>query len=145
MTPDPAGSGRERQARCGSGNAGPAPTSQFVRDILKYVVDKGKSQITSKDKWLGENFYNRAIWNSVLIAEAIRTAQQDHRQETGPDGEDVRRGCRVAHIDIHAGPHEGRTRYGKALPRPFRLSCADHNGHGGISLVEWDGTQKWEY
>jgi branched-chain amino acid transport system substrate-binding protein len=23
-----------------------------------------------------------------------------------------------------------------------KLSCADHNGHGGISLVEWDGT-KW--
>ena len=25
---------------------------------------------------------------------------------------------------------------------PVKLSCADHNGHGGISLVEWDGT-KW--
>ena len=25
---------------------------------------------------------------------------------------------------------------------PIHLSCADHNGHSGISLVEWDGT-KW--
>ena len=25
---------------------------------------------------------------------------------------------------------------------PVHLSCADHNGHGGISLVQWDGT-KW--
>jgi branched-chain amino acid transport system substrate-binding protein len=25
---------------------------------------------------------------------------------------------------------------------PVKLSCADHNGHGGMSLVEWDRT-KW--
>ena len=31
-----------------------------IQDILKYVVDKGKSQVASKDK-VGENFYNRAV------------------------------------------------------------------------------------
>ena len=46
-----------------------------IQDILKYVVDKGKSQVPSKDK-VGENLYNRAVMNAVLIAEAIRTAQQ---------------------------------------------------------------------
>ena len=25
---------------------------------------------------------------------------------------------------------------------PVKLTCADHNGHGGMSLVEWDGG-KW--
>jgi len=25
---------------------------------------------------------------------------------------------------------------------PVKLSCSDHNGHGGISIVEWDG-MKW--
>ena len=44
-----------------------------IQDIVKYVVDKGKSQVTSKDK-VGENLYNRAVLNSVLIAEAIRTS-----------------------------------------------------------------------
>src|SRR5271155_2841687 len=61
-----------------------------IQDILKYVVDKGKSQITSKDK-VGENFYNRAIWNSVLIAEGIRSAQQVTGKKN-VNGEDVRRG-----------------------------------------------------
>jgi hypothetical protein len=61
-----------------------------MQDIVKYVVDKGRSQITSKDK-IGENFYNRAIWNSVLIAEAIRTAQQITGKKL-VNGEDVRRG-----------------------------------------------------
>jgi hypothetical protein len=31
-----------------------------IQDILKYVVDKGKSQVASKDK-VGENLYNRAV------------------------------------------------------------------------------------
>ena len=45
-----------------------------IQDIEKYVVDKGKSQV-AKDKF-GENFYNRGVYNSVLIAEAIRNAQK---------------------------------------------------------------------
>src|ERR1700675_4561812 len=61
-----------------------------IQDILKHVVDKGKSQIASRDK-VGENFYNRGVLNSVLIAEAIRNAQRitGKKQVTG---EDVRRG-----------------------------------------------------
>ena len=46
----------------------------MIKDILKYVVDKGKSQ-SPKDK-VGENLYNRGVCNSVLIAEAIRNAQK---------------------------------------------------------------------
>ena len=44
-----------------------------IQDILKYVVDKGKSQ-TPKDQ-VGENLYNRAVMNAALIAEGIRNAQ----------------------------------------------------------------------
>jgi branched-chain amino acid transport system substrate-binding protein len=107
-----------------------------LKDIVKYVVDKGKSQITSKDK-VGENFYNRAVWNSVLIAEAIRTAQQltGKKQVTG---EDVRRGFEGLNITPARMKELGL----EGFASPVKLSCADHNGHGGISLVEWDGT-KW--
>ena len=52
-----------------------------IQDIVKHVVDKGKSQ-TPKDK-VGENLYNRGVCNSVIVAEAIRNAQQHHRQEGG--------------------------------------------------------------
>ena len=31
-----------------------------IQDIPKYVVDKGKSQVISKDK-VGENLYNHAV------------------------------------------------------------------------------------
>jgi branched-chain amino acid transport system substrate-binding protein len=107
-----------------------------MQDILKYVVDKGKSQITSKDK-MGENFYNRAVWNSVLIAEAIRTAQKITGKKL-VNGEDVRRGFEALDITPARMKELGM----EGFAAPVKLSCADHNGHGGMSLVEWDGT-KW--
>ena len=57
------------------------------------MVDKGKSQ-TPKSQ-VGENLYNRAVMNAVLIAEGIRTAQK----LTGKkliDGADMRRGLEFA-------------------------------------------------
>src|ERR1700730_9544424 len=107
-----------------------------IQEILKYVVDKGKSQIASKDK-VGENFYNRAIWNSVLVAEAIRTAQQLTGKKL-VNGEDVRRGFETLNITAARLKELGM----EGFAAPVKLSCADHNGHGGMSLVEWDGT-KW--
>ena len=107
-----------------------------IQDILKYVVDKGKSQVTSRDK-VGENLYNRGVMNSVLIAEAIHTAQQlsGKKQVTG---EDVRRGLEALNITDARWTELGLP----GFAAPIHLSCADHNGHNGIFLVEWDGT-KW--
>jgi branched-chain amino acid transport system substrate-binding protein len=107
-----------------------------IQDILKYVVDKGKSQVTSKDK-VGENFYNRAVLNAVLIAEAIRSAQKltGKKQVTG---EDVRRGFETLNITDARWKELGM----EGFAAPINLSCSDHNGHHGIYLAEWDGT-KW--
>jgi len=44
-----------------------------IQDIEKYVI--GKDSQTAKEK-VGENLYNRGVYNAVLIAEAIRNAQQ---------------------------------------------------------------------
>ena len=108
-----------------------------IQDIVKYVVDKGKSQVTSKDK-VGENLYNRAVLNSVLIADAIRTAQKLSGKKQ-VNGEDVRRGFEALNITDARWKEMGLPGFAS----PIHLSCADHNGHSGISLVQWDGT-KWE-
>jgi branched-chain amino acid transport system substrate-binding protein len=107
-----------------------------IQDILKYVVDKGKSQVSSKDK-VGENFYDRAVLNAALIAEAIRTAQQLTGKKQ-VNGDDVRRGFESLKIT------DGRWKE-LGLPgfaAPIHLSCSDHNGHNLISVVQWDGA-KW--
>jgi branched-chain amino acid transport system substrate-binding protein len=107
-----------------------------VQDILKYVVDKGKSQVPSKDK-VGEALYNRGMMNGVLIGEAIRAAQQltGKKQVTG---EDVRRGLETLNITEARWKELGLEGFAASI----HLSCADHNGHNGISLTQWDGT-KW--
>ena len=58
-------------------------------------MDKGKSQV-EKDKF-AENFYNRGVYNSVLVAEAIRNAQKLSGKKV-VTGEDVRRGLEALNI-----------------------------------------------
>jgi branched-chain amino acid transport system substrate-binding protein len=107
-----------------------------IQDVLKYVVDKGKSQVTGKEK-VGENFYNRGILNAALIAEAIHTAQKLTGKKQ-VNGEDVRRGLENLNITAARWKEIGLENFAA----PVKLSCIDHNGHNPISLVTWDGT-KW--
>jgi len=106
-----------------------------IQNILKYVVDKGKSQVASKDK-VGENLYNRGVLNAVLTAEAIRSAQglTGKKQVTG---EDVRRGFETLNITEARWSELGLENFAA----PINLTCSDHNGHHGIYLAQWDGTQ----
>ena len=112
------------------------PNFPALQDIIKYVIDKGKSQAT-KDK-VGENFYNRAVLNSVIMAEAIRNAQHLTGKKV-IDGEDFRRGLETLSISAERFKEIGLA----GFATPIKVSCADHNGHGGISVVKWDGA-KWE-
>ena len=107
-----------------------------IQDILKYVIAKGKSQTASKEK-VGENLYDRAVLNAALVAEAIRTAQKLTGKKV-VNGEDVRRGFEALDITAARWKELGLENFAA----PIHLSCSDHNGHGGISLVQWDGT-KW--
>ena len=107
-----------------------------IQDILKYVVDKGKNQVTSKDQ-VGENLYDRGVMNAVLIAEGIRNAQK----LTGKkliDGADMRRGLELLNISEARWKELGLAGFAE----PIHLSCADHNGHDNVLLVQWDG-KKW--
>ena len=107
-----------------------------IQDILKYVVDKGRSQVSSKNK-VGENFYDRAVLNAALVAEAIRTAQHLTGKKQ-VNGEDVRRGFESLNITDARWKEMGLP----GFAAPIHLSCSDHNGHNLISVVQWDGA-KW--
>jgi branched-chain amino acid transport system substrate-binding protein len=107
-----------------------------IQDILKNVVDKGKSQVASKDK-VGENFYNRGVLNSMIIAEAIRNAQKLTGKKV-ITGEDMRRGLESLNITEARLKELGMD----GFAAPFRVSCSDHNGHHSVFVVKWDGA-KW--
>jgi branched-chain amino acid transport system substrate-binding protein len=107
-----------------------------IQDILKYVVDKGKSQAPRSE--VGQNLYNRAVMNAAIIAEGIRTAQK----LTGKkliDGADMRQGLEALNITEARWKELGLPGFAE----PVHLSCSDHNGHDNVFLVKWDGA-KWE-
>ena len=65
-------------------------------DIKKLVIDAGKSQ-TPKEEF-GQVLYDRGVYNSVLIAEAIAEAQKITGKKV-VTGEDVRRGLENINLD----------------------------------------------
>jgi branched-chain amino acid transport system substrate-binding protein len=105
-----------------------------IQDILKNVVDKGGSQVAGKDK-VGESHYNKGVYNSVLIAEAIRNAQKLTNKKV-VNGEDVRRGLETLNISAARWKELGLAEFGS----PLAVSCTDHNGHQSAYLQQWDGT-----
>jgi branched-chain amino acid transport system substrate-binding protein len=107
-----------------------------LQDIVKYVVDKGKSQ-TPKER-VGENFYNRGVYNSVLVAEAIRNAQRITGKKA-VTGEDVRRGFESIKISAERWTQLGLPGFGAPISG---VSCSDHNGHHPAFMQQWDGS-KW--
>lgn len=138
-------SGGEDDARGGGAEAKGYLTLNFnglgadypaLKDIKKLVVDKGKSQV-SADKF-AENLYNRGIYNSVLIAEAIRGAQKLTGKKA-VTGEDVRRGLETLNISAARWQELGLPDFGAPITN---VSCTDHNGHHAAYMQQWDGT-KW--
>jgi len=106
-----------------------------IQDILRYVVDRGDSKVTSRDE-VGENFYNRGVMNAVLIAEAIRTAQRLIGRKL-VTGEDLRRGLETLEITDARWKEIGLPGFAPLI----HMSCIDHKGHGALNLTQWDGNR----
>ena len=105
-----------------------------IQDIEKYVI--GKDSQTAKEK-VGENLYNRGVYNAVLIAEAIRNAQQITGKKV-VTGDDVRRGLETLKIPPGRWKEIGLPDFGA----PVEVTCEDHNGHHSAYMQQWDGA-KW--
>jgi len=105
-----------------------------IKDIEKYVI--GKDSQTPKEK-VGENFYNRGVMNSVVIAEAIRNAQRITGKKD-ITGEEMRRGLESLQITAARWKEIGLDGFAP----PISVSCSDHNGHASAYVQQWDGA-KW--
>jgi branched-chain amino acid transport system substrate-binding protein len=106
----------------------------IMQDILKYVVDKGKS-LVPKEK-VGETLYNRGVLNSIIIAEGIRNAQKVSGKKV-INGEDMRRGLETLVITAARLKELGA----EGFAAPMAVSCEDHNGHNAAFMAQWDGTK----
>lgn len=106
-----------------------------IQDIQKNVVDKGLSK-APKEK-VGENLYNRGVYNSMLIAEAIRNAQKITGKKA-INSEDMRKGLESLNLTPERLKEIGM----EGFAAPMKLTCEDHNGHNKVYVAQWDGT-KW--
>lgn len=107
------------------------------QDILEHVVRKGKSQVKDESK-VGENFYNRGVMNAVVVAEAIRKAQEISGKKS-ITGEDMRKGLEALNIDEARLKEIGL----EGFTIPMAVTCKDHAGAHPMYIQQWNGT-KWE-
>lgn len=108
---------------------------KVIEDIITHVHDKGLSRFP-RDR-VGDNLYNRGIYNSMLVAEAIRTAQEI-TGKTIVNGEDVRRGLENLNVTEERLAEIGM----EGFAAPLQVTCSDHSGHHRVHVAQWDGA-KW--
>ncbi|WP_108662384.1 ABC transporter substrate-binding protein [Acuticoccus kandeliae] len=113
------------------------PDFPALQDIKTMVFDKGLSQASSADK-IGENLYNRGVVNSLIMAEAVRTAQEiaGHPNVTPAE---VRAGLEALNISAERLKEIGL----EGFMEPMVLSCEDHAGQSDVYIQQWDG-QSWQ-
>lgn len=112
----------------------PASDAPAMLDIRKYVLDPRKTEIGEGEfDWV---FYQRGVLISMFTVEAIRTAQE-HFDTRLIDAGQLRWGFENLQIDEERLARIGMT----GMIAPFETSCADHSGHGGAWMLEWDGQQ----
>ena len=109
---------------------------QVVRDVQKYVLDKGKSQTPAKT--VGTVLWNRGLAAAMFTVESVRTAQGKFGKKA-ITGEQMRWG--IENLDIDA-KRLNQLGFGGMVP-PVKVSCTDHSGSGLVRFQQWDG-KKWK-
>jgi len=103
-----------------------------LQDVIKYVVDAGKSKADKED--IGKVNYNRGLFNAVIMAEAIRVAQEKSGVKA-ITGKEMRLGLEGFNLDEARLKEIGL----EGFTAPITASCADHEGAGSIFIQQWDG------
>lgn len=108
-----------------------APVMQAVRE---HVIDAGLSQ-TNEEEMQGV-FYGRGIVISAILAEGIRVAQEEYGQADITPAQ-LRWGLENLNFTEERIEELGMT----GMVPPFSTSCANHTGHAGGWMLEWNGTE----
>ncbi|MCU0854452.1 MAG: ABC transporter substrate-binding protein [Rhodobacteraceae bacterium] len=112
----------------------PKADAQVMADIQTHVVDKGLSLATDEER--NEVFYQRGLVISMMLAEAVRTAQEMHGTPNITPAQ-LRDGFANLNITEERLAELGMS----GMVPPFSTNCANHTGHSGAWMLQWDGTQ----
>lgn len=106
----------------------------LIADLKEHVIDAGLSQTTEEE--MQGVFYNRGLVISMILAEGIRAAQEEYGEAEITPAQ-LRWGLENLEITEARLEELGMT----GMVPPFSTSCADHTGHSGGWMLEWDGEQ----
>ncbi len=109
-----------------------------VKDIQKYVVAKGKSNMEDKGR-IGSIYYNRGVVHGIITVEAVRKAQEKFGKGKSLTGEQMRWGLENLNIDNKRLKELGAEGFMPSL----KVSCFDHEGSGLVKFQQWDG-KEWK-
>ncbi len=107
----------------------------LYEDLQQYVYDKGLE--AGDGSSIGTVLYNRAIYNSALLAEAIKTAQAMHGVSdiTPPMMRDGLESLVITDETMASWGLPG-------FAPPFEVSCGNHGGDGLAMVQQWDAEAK---
>jgi branched-chain amino acid transport system substrate-binding protein len=114
----------------------PASDAPVMQDIKTHVVDAGKSLIDQASGEFDWVFYQRGVLISMMLVEGIKAAQEQFDTKV-VNAEQLRWGLENLNIDEAKLQELGMP----GMIVPFKTSCADHTGHGGAWMLEWDGAK----
>lgn len=104
------------------------------------LLQRIKNEIAGKEgsktpaTQIGETLYNRGVLNSVLVVEAIRTAQGKFGNRA-ITGEEMRWGLENLKLTEARLVEIGLP----GFTQPITVTCSDHEGNGPVYLKRWDG------
>ena len=104
-------------------------------EIKTHVIDKGLA--AGDGNHFGTVLYNRAVYNGVLVSEAIRTAQEMHGVSDITPGM-LRDGMESLVITEERMAELGLPNFGPS----FEISCSDHGGPGIGFIQQWNAESK---
>lgn len=107
----------------------------IVQDIMKHVIDNPDASTQTQKENVGHVIYNRAVFNGVIVAEAIREAQK-HFGKAGVNAEEVRWGLENIKLTEARLKELGL----EGMSAPVIGSCVDHEGGGSIFIHRWNGS-----
>lgn len=107
-------------------------------DLKTYVYDKGLA--AGDGSSIGSVLYNRAVYNSALLAEAIKTAQEMHGVS------DITPVMMRDGLENLSVTEEVMASWGlPGFAPPFEVSCENHGGDGLAMVQQWDAeAQEWK-
>jgi branched-chain amino acid transport system substrate-binding protein len=114
----------------------PQPDAPLMADIQKYVIDAGKTLMENPAVDKDKVFYQRGLVISMILVEGIKDAQA-HFETKVINAEQLRWGLENLNMTEDRIKQLGM----EGIVSPFAMSCANHTGHSGGWMLEWDGAK----